>query len=125
MLVNIIVSNDYITQKHIDKLNSQLEQCNFSLSKRLGYTPIPPEILIIIFELIKELSFSATYDLFKTAILSLVASIDSTKVKETRVVIVNNGKTSEILLPFKVTKAQKDKLVDAAIIKLLREEDKE
>ena len=37
--------------------------------------------------------------------------------KKTRVVVINDGKKSEIQLPFEATEEQKDKLVDAAIEK--------
>lgn len=100
---------DYIDSNY-DVEMTFLPQKNLSAS---------PEVIIIAFELVKSLAFSASYDLMKHTLLSVLNQAKQNKSKKTTISIINDGKKSQIILPFEPTEEQKDKLVDAAIKKLL------
>ncbi len=87
--------------------------------KSLGFVQLPPESIQIIFELTKNLAISALYDTIKLVILSIISKFRVGEKKTVRICIINNNKTSEIILPFEVTEEQKEQLVKAAIEKLL------
>lgn len=108
-----IISNS-VTEKDIDDLNSQSLDCQYSLTKHRGFA-MPPEVVMIVIELLQNVGYNATYDLIKTSVLSIVSKISSASKKETRVVVIKGNQKSEIRLSFDVTEEQMDKLVDAAI----------
>lgn len=87
-----------------------LPQMNFSVS---------PEFLIIAFEFVKSIAFSASYDIMKHTLFSVVNQVKQNKSNKTTITIINDGKRSQIKLSFEATEEQKEKLVDAAIQKLL------
>ena len=99
----------------IDELNSKSPICEYRLSAG-RHLSIPPETLIIIFELIQNLSYSASYDLLKAAILEIG---DTFKKKKSKIIFVKDGKRTEITLPFELDKEQQDKVVDAVVKQLL------
>lgn len=102
-------ANDFIDSRY-DVEMTFLPQKNFSVSA---------EVLIIAFELMKNLAYSASYDLMKHTILSVINNIIQNKKIMTTIIVINDGQKSEIKLPFEPTEEQKDKLVDAAIQKFL------
>lgn len=102
-------ANDYIDSNYNVEITF-LPQKNFAVSA---------EVLIIAFELLKNLAYSASYDLIKHTIFSVLNKLKQNNGKKTIITIINNGKKSQINLPFEPTEEQKDKLVDAAIQKLL------
>lgn len=99
-----------LVDSNLDIKTTFLPQNNLSVS---------PEILIIAFELMKNLAYSASYDLMKHTILSVLNQIMMSRRTKTIITVINDGKKSQIELPFEPTEAQKEKLVDAAIQKLL------
>ena len=52
-------------------------------------------------------------------ISKISANINSTDNKESKIVVINGDKKAEYTLPFKLTKKQKDKIVDAVAEKIL------
>ena len=105
-----------ITEKDIEELNASSSECLYSLTNRKGFA-LPPEVVMIVIELLQNIGYNAAYDLIKTSILMALSKISVKPQKKTRVIVINDGKKSEIQLPFEVTEEQKDKLVDAAIEK--------
>lgn len=119
MYIKAIIVSDLISQKNIDKLNLNSENCFYTLAKRIGYEPIPSEVLLVIFEFVKILTYNASYDLLKNSVLLLISKLKFKHIKGTRIMINLDNKTAELSFSFDVTDAQKEKLVDAAIKKLL------
>lgn len=120
MDAKIYVTGGRINQESIDELNRQTDKYCFSITKRLGYGPLPPEVVLVIIELLKNLEYSATYDLIKMALLSLIYKINKIPKTTTRIMVLVDNKKSEIIIPFETTDEQKEKLVDAAIEKFLK-----
>lgn len=101
--------------KELVDLNDNVEmvflpQLNFSAS---------PGALIIVLEFVKTLTFDASYDLMKHIILSLMNKVKLLHKGNTIITVVKDGQKSQINLSFEPTEEQKEKLVDAAIQKLL------
>lgn len=121
MLAKFTVTYAPFTQSMIDDLNLQFENCTFVLAKQIGLS-IPPDIIIIVCELLKNIEYSATYDLLKSAflfVISRIHEIHKNKAPETKITIYCNGEIAEITLPFELTEGQKDRIIDAAIKKFL------
>lgn len=120
MDANIYVTGGCINQVIIDELNRQTDKYCFSITRRLGYAPLPPEVVLVIIELLKNIEYSAAYDLIKMAMLSLISKLKKTQRTATRIVVLVDGKKSEIIIPFEISDEQKEKLVEAAIEKFLK-----
>lgn len=75
--------------------------------------------VIIAFELVKDLAYNTSYDLMKYTIVSILGKMKRPKRKNTTITITNGPKKSQISFPFELTEEQKDRMVDAAIQKLL------
>lgn len=77
--------------------------------------------VIIAFELVKNLAYNTSYDLLKHTIISILGNMKRPKRKDTTttITITNGPKKSQISFPFELTEEQKDRMVDAAIQKLL------
>ena len=121
MLAKFTVTYAPFTQSMIDDLNLQSEKWTFVLAKQIGLS-IPPDVIIIVCELLKNIEYSATYDLLKAALLLVVSKIREIhkgKTLETKITIFCNGEMTEITFPFELTERQKDSIVDAAIKKIL------
>jgi len=117
MDAKIYVTGDHINQASIDELNRYTDKCCFLIVKRLGYAPLPPEVVLVMIELLRNLEYSATYDLIKMALLSLISKLKKIPRTTTRIKVVVDDKMSEIIIPFEISDEQKEKLVDAAIEK--------
>lgn len=113
---------DYFDSETIDELNELSNDCQFRIIKQKGLS-IPPEVITIIFEFVKNIGYSASYDMIKLSLDSIIskisANINSTDNKESKIVVINGDKKAEYTLPFKLTKKQKDKIVDAVAEKIL------
>lgn len=120
MDANIYVTDGHINQASIDELNRHTDKCCFFIVKRLGYVPLPPEAVVVMIELLKNLEYNATYDLIKMALLSLISKLKKIPRTTTRIMVAVDDKTSEIIIPFEISDEQKEKLVDAAIEKFLK-----
>ncbi len=119
MNLKITIMGDCITDDDIIKLNEISSDCYYSKILHRGLA-LPPEIVMIVIELLQNIGYSAAYDLIKVSVLSIVSKISNSLKKEIRVIVINGDKRSEIILPFDVTEEQKNKLVDAAIEKWRR-----
>ena len=113
---------DCFDSKTFDELNELSKDCQFRIIKQKGLS-IPPEIITIIYEFAQNISYNVAYDLLKLSLDSIIsklkANINSTHNNETKIVVINGNKKGEYILPFKLTKEQKNKIVDAIAEKIL------
>lgn len=127
MSINIVISSNIITEEAVNELNSISAEYQYSISKRLGFSSLPPETVLIIVELLKNVEYCAVYDIIKMSILNLVSKLKELKKSsrinihsDFKIVVICNDKKSEIDLPFEISEEQEDRLVNAAIEKFLR-----
>lgn len=122
MKCKISIMCDCFDSKTFDELNELSKDCQFRIIKQKGLS-IPPEIITIIYEFAQNISYNVAYDLLKLSLDSIIsklkANINSTHNNETKIVVINGNKKGEYILPFKLTKEQKNKIVDAIAEKIL------
>lgn len=80
---------------------------------------IPDEIIVISFELAKNIVYNTSYDLIKFTIQSLLKNLKFDK-KKTEIIVEKNGRRSRIVLSYELTEEQKQQYVDASIQMLLK-----
>lgn len=85
-----------------------------------------PEVIIVVFEFMKNLAFSATYDMMKYTLLSLIDKIKQ-KVKnlqsstnETIITVIKDDKKKQMIFSCELTENQWDKIVEATIQEFLK-----
>ena len=122
MDIKALVNCNIDIQKIIEELNSESEICTYEFLKQTNLS-MSEDILIIIFEIFKNLGTNATYDLLKMSLLEIVSKICTIKKqksmsKTTSIIVIVNEKRTEVNIPFELNEEQKDKVVDAAINKL-------
>ena len=122
MNCKISIMCDCFDSKTIDELNELSNDCQFRIIKQKGLS-IPPDVITIVFEFAKNIGYSATYDMIKLSLDSIIykinANIKHTDNEKSRIVVINGDKKVEYTLPFKLTKKQKDKIIDAVAEKIL------
>lgn len=121
MVLDILLFSQYLTSEDIKELNTMNQDCHFTKSEHLGYVPLPPEVVFLFIEFLKNIGYNGCYDLLKMAILSIVSKIEHNNKKVSSVLIVLNDKRYELKFSYDLTNEQKEKLVDAAIEYLLKQ----
>lgn len=122
MNIRALVNCSTDIQNIFDELNNESNICKYEILKHTNLT-ISEDMLIIIFEIIKNLEYNAIYDLLKMALLETISKIYSKEKhkfipKTTSIIVIVNEKRTEVNLPFDLNEEQKNKVVDAAINKL-------
>ena len=70
-------------------------------------------------QLLQGIGVSAAYDVLKKSLTMLINKIVKNKKRKTIVEISCNGKTESLTLDFELNDEQRDKLVDATILKFM------
>ena len=95
------------------------QEVEFSLIKSKNF--LPSELILVLIDLGKNMSYSAAYDILKYILFKLTLVFSKKNVqKNTKIEIVCNKKKYSFSANFPLSKEQKDKLIDAAIEKLLK-----
>lgn len=123
MKAKITLMGNTFTNEMIEELNEQTDDCQYFLSKQKDMF-IPPEFIAIVIELLHNLSYSATYDILKMILLSIISKLSfkykkESAEKETDIIIIYNNNKIEFKTSFELSESQKDKVIDAAIKKML------
>lgn len=107
----------------IDDLNEMTNDCTYEYIGIKGFSVTPGEILII-YELVRNLSYNAIYDFLKLSLSAIISKIKSKNraEKDTQITVIIGSEKSIMNIPFELTDVQKDKIVDAAITKFLCKE---
>lgn len=123
MNIKALVNCNTDIQNIFDELNNESNICKYEILKHTNLS-ISEDMLIIIFEILKNLEYSAIYDLLKMALLEIISKIYALKKHKfmskttTSIIVIVNEKRTEVNLPFELSEEQKNKVVDAAINKL-------
>lgn len=123
MNCKISIMYDGFDLETIEELNKLSNDCQFRIINQKGLS-IPPDVITIIFELLKNIGYSTAYDMLKLSLNAIVSKIGFANTTETRIIAVLGDKKAEFVVPFKLTKKQKDKIIDAVAEKLLSIEEK-
>ncbi|MCM1186020.1 MAG: hypothetical protein NC251_03045 [Lachnoclostridium sp.] len=78
MNIKALVNCNTEFQDIFDELNSESNVCKYELLKQTNLS-ISEDVLIIIFEILKNLGTNATYDLLKMTLLEIVSKIGALK----------------------------------------------
>lgn len=115
----IVISADgFFDESTMRELVAENSNVNFTFVPQKNFVSADV-IITIAFELMKSLAYSGCYDLMKHVLLSVWEKAKHLKKEHVAVTIVKDGKTSKIDFPFELSEEQKDRVVDAAIRKLL------
>lgn len=123
MNIKALVNCNTDIQNIFDELNNESNICKYEILKHTNLS-ISEDMLIIIFEILKNLEYNAIYDLLKLALLEIISKINTLKKHNfmfkttTSMIVIVNEKRTEVNLPFELSEEQKNKVVDAAINKL-------
>lgn len=122
MKCKISIMCDFFNSETIEELNELSNECKFRIIKQKDLL-ISPEIITVIFEFARNISYSAAYDMLKLSLEPIISkfktNINSTDNKETKIVVINGNKKGEYILPFKLTRKQRNKIIDAIAEKIL------
>ena len=122
MKAKITIMSNIITEETIDELNAQSTECKYSVTTGSNLVEHTDKI-VIIFELLRSMGYAAAYDLCKAALLLIICKIqektNKNKTENTVTVICGEEKYS-FIFPFELSESQKEKVVDAAIEKMLK-----
>lgn len=115
----VIIDGIELTNSDLAFLNSNNENSIvFDTTNPKNF--LPDAIIPVIIELSRNLSYSAIYDMIKFILIKLYGFFEEkSKDKETKIEIICNGKETTLKCNFNLTKKQKEKIIDAAIQKLL------
>lgn len=122
MDIKALIDCNTDVQNIINELNNESKICKYELLKQTNLS-MPEDIIIIIFEILKNLGANAIYDMLKASLLEIVSKIlvikkQKSMSKAISIIVIVNEKKTEVVLPFELNEEQKSKVVDAAINKL-------
>lgn len=122
MNIKALVNCNADIQNVISELNDESKICKYEFLRQTNLS-MSPDVLIIIFEILKNLGVNATYDLLKMALLEIISKICAIRKqnsisKMTSIIVIANDKRTEVNVSFELNEEQKNKVVDAAIKKL-------
>lgn len=122
MNIRALINCNADIQNVISELNGESKICKYEFLRQTNLS-VSPDMLIIIFEILKNLGVNATYDLLKMALLEIISKICTIRKqnpmpKMTSIIVIVNDKRTEVNVSFELNEEQKNKVVDAAIKKL-------
>lgn len=122
MEIKALINCSIEFQNVIDELNDESKTCQYEFLKQTNLS-MSAEMLIIKFEILRDLGVNATYDLLKMALLEIITKICAIRKqksisKTTSIVVIVNDKRAEVNVSFELNDEQKNQVVDAAIRKL-------
>ncbi len=120
MKCELIIDSPLLTKNDIILLNKGEKEIQFL--KIETHNLFPPEIMLILIQLAENIGYSVIYDIIKYALCKLKALLTEKKTKQPsriKIEIVCGRQKCSIACNFELTENQKDKLLDAAIKKLM------
>lgn len=121
MKSTVFIDAPMLASQDIDILNDVKyeEMVEFSLIRSKNF--LPSELIFVLIDLGKNMSYSAAYDILKYILLKLTLIFSKKNIqKTTKIEIVCNKEKYSFSANFPLSKEQKDKFIDAAIEKLLK-----
>lgn len=125
MKCKLIVDSSFLTENDILLLNKEEKEIQFSQMKTHNF--LPPEVIFVLIELSRNITYSAAYDAVKYALNKLISTLSEKKSNEppqieaskTKMEIVCGDQKYSVSFSFELTKNQKNQLVNVAAKKLL------
>lgn len=125
MQCKLIVDSSFLTENDILLLNKEEKEIQFSQTKTHNF--LPPEVILVLIELSRNITYSAAYDAVKYALNKLISILSEKKSNETpkieapktKIEIVCGDQKYSASFSFELTENQKNQLVDVATKKLL------
>lgn len=121
MKSTVFIDAPMLASQDIDILNDVKyeEMVEFSLIRSKNF--LPSELILVLIDLGKNMSYSAAYDILKYILLKLTLIFSKKNIqKTTKIEIVCNKEKYSFSANFPLSKEQKEKFIDAAIEKLLK-----
>lgn len=125
MNCKLMVDSSFLTENDILLLNKKEKEIQFSQMKTHNF--LPPEVIFVLIELSRNITYSAAYDAVKYALNKLISTLSEKKSNEppqieapkTKMEIVCGDQKYSVSFSFELTENQKNQLVDVAAKKLL------
>ena len=133
MTKSILIEGLYLSKEDIRDINERYEKEEIlvinNASYVIGAIPNIPAALIALIQrlahvgtitiLMQSISLSATYDALKHVLSSVFDKAKKSKKGGTQIKININGNSDEVFVSFQLNDAQKNKIIDAIVDKLL------
>lgn len=122
MKCELMIDSSLLTTNDILFLNNGEQEICFSKTNSNNF--LPPETILVLIELGQNIGYNAAYDAMKYALSKLIIVFTKKGLKEkteTKIEIACGDKRYSVSCNFRLTENQKDKLIDAAVKKLLNE----
>lgn len=113
----IIVSGLEYDNEEFENTSKEFLEHEIELKTMSTIALVGAEIVTVIIQLIQNIGYSAAYDVIKFSLVAITNKVISVKKKRTTIEITCNGKTEAISVDFELTENQKDKLIDAVVMK--------
>lgn len=109
-----------ISEKEYEVIRKDLKRDNLEITS-LRFTGFGPlhEVLIITIELMRNMGYSAAYDIIKSSILYMLGYVRKNKEKVKYIKVIYEDKVSMIETNLDLTQKHKGQLIDAAVVSLI------
>lgn len=124
MKTNVLVENLNLPESEWDLLNKNEHNVIFNPLDTNNF--LPPEMIMVIVDIAQNIGYNAAYDLLKFIISKIIYMVkiiikgNKECNNQNTIRIISDGKEYTMSFNFDLTDSQKDKLIDAAIKKLLK-----
>jgi hypothetical protein len=120
-MLRIIVQGVNLDDDQATNLEQEFknENINLVLLEELNLGAVDAGIILITIQAMQAIGYNALYDMIKYSVLKLLRMSKSNSKKGTFISIRKEGEVSDLFFSFDLTEDQREKLVDAAITKLL------
>jgi|GEM_PF-3455612 len=121
MKSNVVLNGFEFSQLDIENLTTEFDKRGIIVIsyEETNFLPYFQSIGVVAIHLAQNMSLNAAYDTAKYILTSIISKCRIPKDRKTVISVKMNDNTSEIALNFDLTEEQKDKLIDAAIHKML------
>lgn len=118
MKSSVLIDYSGLTKEDVTYLNEN-QQFEVEFSKTESHNFLPPDVVLVLIELAKSISFSMANDIIKYILMKLLSLFQQEAHKKTTIAVSCNNQNYSISCNFPLTDEQKDILVNAAAQKLL------
>lgn len=113
----IIVSGLEYDNEEFENTRREFLEHEIELKTMNTISLIGTEMVTVIIQLMQNIGYSAAYDVIKFSLVAIINKVIKVKKKRTTIEITCNGKTEAISVDFELSENQKDKLIDAVVMK--------
>ena len=115
---NVVIQGERFPEEEVADLYRENEfGITFSVIESKNIVDVG--VLFVFIELVRNLSYNASYDILKYIFNCIIVKISHLKKEKIHIEVICNKSKSSITINFPLSDEQKDKLIDAAIKKLI------